>query len=203
MLPSDATAALDSLLDRSLGADVPAVPFPPRPSELPPRPPRRLGVVAAGTVVGALVLAVLVTGRFGGEPGSEPASPPRAVATTAAPPAPEPVARSTVDGIDVEVREPAELDAAYRAVAPDDGVAAVGPARCAQGAAEERAWSRPELPDRAAGRYRCAVVDSHASMWWTVDDRGLLGHAVAADGDLAALFAWWLAHGEAPELPDR
>jgi len=159
--------------------------------------------MAAGAVVGSLVLAVLVTGRFGGEPESEPASPPRAVSTTAVPPTPEPVARSTVDGVDVEVREPAELDAAYRAVAPDDGVAAVGPARCALGAAEERAWSRPDQPDQAAGRYRCVIVNGEASMWWTVDDRGLLARAVAADDDLATLFAWWLAHGEAPELPDR
>jgi hypothetical protein len=33
-------------------------------------------------------------------------------------------------------------------------------------------------------------------MWWTVEDRGLLAHAIAADADLASLFAWWQSHSE-------
>ena len=33
-------------------------------------------------------------------------------------------------------------------------------------------------------------------MWWT-DEHGVFAHAVAPDGDLARLFAWWRAHRDA------
>jgi hypothetical protein len=71
-----------------------------------------------------------------------------------------------------------------------------GGARCVEGTADERAWSRPARPRRAVGRFACRVENGRAAMWWTVADRGVLDHAVAPDDDLAALFAWWLSHSE-------
>jgi hypothetical protein len=71
-----------------------------------------------------------------------------------------------------------------------------GPPLCAHGAEDERAWSRPATPTRTAGRYACRIEAGRAEMWWTVDDRGLLAHAVAPYTDLAALFAWWESHSE-------
>ena len=194
MLPSD-PAALDSLLDRALGADTPAVPFPPRPPETAPHPPRRrLGRAAAGAVVVVLGVGLAVTTQLDSGPPPAPA----AATPTTTPPRPRPTTTTTVvvetrDGVEVELREPADLEAAYRAVAPDDGVAAVGPSTCANGAAEERAWSSPGAPEQAAGRYRCRFESGRAAIWWTVEDAGVLAHATAANDDLAALFAWWLA----------
>ena len=72
-----------------------------------------------------------------------------------------------------------------------------GPPACAHGAVEERAWSRPNAPTRTVGRYRCVHVSGRAEMWWTNQGDGLLGHAVALDDDLAALFAWWRTRPEA------
>jgi hypothetical protein len=71
-----------------------------------------------------------------------------------------------------------------------------GPPACARGAEDERAWSRPAAPPRAVGRYACRIEQGRAAMWWTVDDRGLLAHATATDGDLASLFEWWESHSE-------
>jgi len=71
-----------------------------------------------------------------------------------------------------------------------------GPPACARGAEDERAWSRPSTPAVSAGRYACRTERGRAEMWWTVDDRGLLAHAVAPYADLAALFAWWESHSE-------
>ncbi len=85
-----------------------------------------------------------------------------------------------------------DVAARYRAIAdPDDGVAERGPAACARGRADERAWSRPDAPARVAGRYRCRVVATRAEMWWTVTDAGVLADATRDDGDLSALFSWW------------
>jgi hypothetical protein len=63
---------------------------------------------------------------------------------------------------------------------------------CDRGASDERAWSLAAEPGVAVGRYRCSIEHGRAAMWWTRGDR--LTHAVASDGDLAALFAWWRAH---------
>jgi hypothetical protein len=71
-----------------------------------------------------------------------------------------------------------------------------GPPACAHGGEEERAWSRPAAPARAVGRYACRIEDGRAAMWWTIEDRGLLAHAVAPDADLASLFEWWESHSE-------
>ena len=110
-------------------------------------------------------------------------------------------ARCSVAGIDVEYRT-LPLDTvrpAFRtAVGAGPGAPAPGarPPACARGAEEERPWSRPAAPRVVAGRYACRVEQGRAAMWWTVDDRGLLAHAVAPDGDLPSLFAWWESHAE-------
>lgn len=103
----------------------------------------------------------------------------------------------SVAGVDVVYRLmlPAAVQAAYLA-AVGSGPTTRGRPACARGGEEERAWSRPAAPGRAAGRYACRVEQGRAAMWWTVADRGLLAHATAVDSDLTSLFAWWEAHSE-------
>jgi len=72
-----------------------------------------------------------------------------------------------------------------------------GPPACGRGKPEERAWSQPNAPAQTAGRYRCVIMSGRAEIWWTNQHRGLLGHAVALDSDLGALFTWWRARPEA------
>lgn len=99
-----------------------------------------------------------------------------------------------LDGVAVDVRTypPGTAAAAYRTATKVAAVPHAGPPACGNGAADERAWSEAAAPDVAVGRYRCAIERGHAAMWWTHGDR--LTHAVAGDGDLAALFAWWRTH---------
>ena len=113
--------------------------------------------------------------------------------------------RCSIAGVDVEYRLAATgaLQSAYlAAVLPGyaGGASALaagsGPPACARGAEDERAWSRPAAPASVAGRYACRIEQGRAAMWWTVDSRGLLAHASAADGDLASLFEWWESHSE-------
>lgn len=99
-----------------------------------------------------------------------------------------------IEGGIVEYRRPAApRDEFRRAIGPAEPVAASGPAACAGGHEEERAWSRPDAPTVTAGRYACRVVEGRAELWWTEDATALLAHATRRDGDLAALFAWWRA----------
>lgn len=80
----------------------------------------------------------------------------------------------------------------YRALASRDVASPrFGAPRCAAGRQEERGWSRPEEPERAAGRYACRIDDGVANLWWTSDAAGVLVHAERTDNDLAALFGWW------------
>jgi hypothetical protein len=108
--------------------------------------------------------------------------------------------RCWIDNVSVQYRLLGAAAAAsvYRSTA---GAAAAaersGPPACAHGTAEERAWSQPSAPTRTVGQYRCVLVSGRAEMWWTNQGGGVLGHAVALDGDLAALFAWWRARPEA------
>ena len=102
--------------------------------------------------------------------------------------------RVVIDGIDLDVRlyAPGTLAAAYRRVAGADAAARSGSPACARGVPDERAWSSAALPRAGLGRYRCLFEGERAAMWWT---RGVrLEHAVARDGDLAALFSWWRTH---------
>jgi hypothetical protein len=109
--------------------------------------------------------------------------------------------RCSVEGIAVDyvVFGIAEVGAAYRAAigagSSEPRPTTTFPA-CARGGEEERPWSRPGAPNRTVGRYACRVERGRAAMWWTVDDRGVLAHATATDGDLASLFAWWELHSE-------
>jgi hypothetical protein len=104
----------------------------------------------------------------------------------------EPRVRCAIDHFDVDARLVDDAGAAFRRAVgdPPAGTRGAAPA-CAHGNAEERAWSHADAPDTPAGRYRCRIERGHAAMWWT--DGDLLVHAVARNGDLAALFAWWRA----------
>ena len=93
-------------------------------------------------------------------------------------------------------RSPTSRRAIARSQAPATASPSAGEAACARGRDDERSWSRPDAPDRVAGRYRCQVAATRAEMWWTVDDAGVLAHATRTDGDLAALFSWWRARSE-------
>jgi hypothetical protein len=114
-------------------------------------------------------------------------------------------ARCSVAGVDVDYRllGGRSLRAAYLApLAPglSGGSMVLGPGSgppvCAHGGEEERSWSRPTAPRRAVGRYACRIEQGRAAMWWTVDDRGLLAHAMSPGADLTSLFAWWESHSE-------
>jgi hypothetical protein len=157
-----------------------------RPSARADRSAGRTRPVAAAVLLAALTLAWLAAGHRS-----------RAAGSNAAPAAPSSVPASrSPERVRLDVRSypPGTGAAAYRRAT---GVAATphtGPAACARGAPEERSWSRPGAPTIAVGRYRCVLEHGRAAMWWTRGDR--VSHAVAANGDLAALFAWWRAHPE-------
>ncbi len=70
-----------------------------------------------------------------------------------------------------------------------------GPAACARGSIDERAWSRPSTPAIAVGRYDCRIEGGRAAIWW-FDEHGIVAHAVAPNRDLASLFSWWVTHVE-------
>ncbi|MGQ0825995.1 MAG: hypothetical protein ACT4OX_13375 [Actinomycetota bacterium] len=184
---------------------------PPRVLARPPaEPPRRGGmrpVACALFLVGlsAACVAVLRSGVDAARPTTVDAPVgPRSSTVPVAPrdgcaplPGPEQRRRCPITGGVLDTRVPEDLARAYRDVAgADDGVAATGPASCAGGLPEERAWSRVAAPIRAAGRYLCRAEDGRAALWWTDERSGVLAHATRDDGDLAALFAWWLASGQ-------
>jgi hypothetical protein len=105
-----------------------------------------------------------------------------------------PEVRCRLDAIDLDVRlyTSATVAAAYRHASGASVAARTGAPACARGLADERAWSAESAPVSAIGRYRCRFEHGRAAMWWTHGARLL--HAVAADDDLAALFAWWRTH---------
>jgi len=177
------------------------------------RPPSKVRPFAAAALLAGLAGAWFVVGHGSGGRGA-------AVETLDTVAAPQPAARSTtttvrvapgctglsvvrpeahctVAGVAVDVRllAPDALVAAYRQVAGAVAAPGAGLPACARGVPDERAWSIPSAPAVAVGRYACMLEQGHAAMWWTRDVR--LFHAVAADADLGALFAWWRAH------PDR
>jgi hypothetical protein len=176
----------------------------------------RLRTGAAITLVVVLAVGWVATTRLGHGPGRAEAAVAAHPAPTAAsePPATTPAStaasavQSTVhaggarslDGVDVTYRKflPVDVGTAYLAAIASSGHA--GPARgvpaCSRGGEEERPWSLPAKPRRALGRYACRIEQGRAAMWWTVASRGVLAHAVAADADLASLFAWWESHPE-------
>jgi hypothetical protein len=110
-----------------------------------------------------------------------------------------PILRCSLETAEVEYRLVGThaVSDAYRAAVGAPGARdRHGPPSCASGRDDERAWARPVEPTRAAGRYRCVLVDGRAEMWWTDDARGLVAHARAFSGDLARLFAWWQTRTE-------
>ena len=172
--------------------------------------PSRTRRLAAGALIAVLAVAVLAASR-GGSPSSASApvaAPAADPATVPVDPAPlralfagnpgcvdhgvdVPEVSCTVDGVRVDARlvGPAEAERTFAA----DPAPHSGPPACAQGRPDERTWSRPDAPVVAVGRYRCRIEGGRAAMWWT-DEAGIITHAVAADADLAQLFAWWEAH---------
>ena len=109
-------------------------------------------------------------------------------------PGDEPAVRCRSEHGSVQYSRPRSLAEAYRrAIGPNGrGGERRASSACAGGQPEERAWSRPHSPTVTAGRFACKVVDGHAHLWWTEAATGVLAHATRADGDLGALFAWWL-----------
>jgi hypothetical protein len=99
--------------------------------------------------------------------------------------------RSDAGGVRVERTRPADVDAAYRDATGAVPAPRTGSPACARGKEDERSWARPDTPAVVAGRYTCRIVDGRAVMWWTEGNE--LVRATGADGDLAALFAWWQA----------
>jgi len=103
-------------------------------------------------------------------------------------------AHCVLDGVTLEIRRyaPGTAAAAYRRATGVTETPHEGPPACERGVPDERAWADGAAPGVAVGRYRCTIENGRAVMWWTRGDR--LAHAVAANGDLAALFAWWRVH---------
>jgi hypothetical protein len=76
-----------------------------------------------------------------------------------------------------------------------------GPPVCAEGGAEERAWSAAAAPTAPLGRYRCSRVAGRARIVWSTEhvgggtdagpDVAVIGVATRADGDLRSLYQWW------------
>jgi hypothetical protein len=99
---------------------------------------------------------------------------------------------SGLDAVAYEVfTDAGALRDAYRDVAgaPRGGG---GGSRCARGAGEERAWSRPGAPAVIVGRYRCAEANGVAQLWWTDEHALVLAHATGRRGTrLDTLYAWW------------
>ncbi len=146
-------------------------------------------------LVAVLAVAWLTTSRIGSGPGAADAAPVNlsipANTTTS----------STVNRVELNVRRmrPDAVGAAYLAaigIGSAPRRVAPGEPACSLGGEEERAWSLPAQPRLGVGRYACRIEQGRAAMWWTVTDRGLLAHAIAADADLASLFAWWESHSE-------
>jgi hypothetical protein len=183
-------------------------------ARLPGRPPsprrdrsvRRTRPIAAAVLIAALTGGWLAAGHRSRAAGSS-ASP----ATPFSAPGNQPVsstvtagcaARTTepgavhcvLDGVRLDVRAypPGTAAAAYRRASGVGARPHTGPPACERGTPDERAWSEPGAPAIAVGRYRCALENGRAAMWWTRGDR--LAHAVAANRDLAALFTWWRSH---------
>lgn len=93
---------------------------------------------------------------------------------------------------EVALYTPATVGGAFRSVSGPHVSAGSGPAACASGRSDERAWSIASAPQYAVGRYLCRFESGRAAMWWTHGDRLL--HVLSNDADLAKLFSWWRAH---------
>jgi len=105
-----------------------------------------------------------------------------------------PHVRCAADGFveEVALYTAATVGPAFRRIAGRAPTARSGPAACADGHPDERAWSLASAPLQAVGRYLCRFEQGRAAIWWTHGDR--LWHALANDADLATLFTQWSAH---------
>jgi hypothetical protein len=206
-----ATEELTDRLERTAGRTAP-----PRASSTRPRAHsrtrrnrRRPGPIAAGVLIAVLAAAWFLTSRSS-SPSEAPAPSASTVPTfdlgplTAMLGEPEgcddasvsvPELKCEIEGVRVEARlvAPADVDSVYATATGASVVAQDGQPACEHGKPDNRAWSRAAAPKVAVGRYLCRIEDGHAAMWWS-EEQGLVAHAVASDGDLARLFAWWRAH---------
>jgi hypothetical protein len=105
-----------------------------------------------------------------------------------------PHVRCTADGFieEVALYTSATVGPAFRKIAGGAAKPHSGPAACATGQPDERAWSLASAPRQAVGRYLCRLEGGRAAMWWTHGDR--LWHALTNDADLATLFSQWSEH---------
>jgi hypothetical protein len=157
---------------------------------------------AAVSLVVVLAIGWVVTTRRGSGAGRAEAAVTEPTASTASPtPTTLPAEGDTTAGVVVRIERmpPEAVTSAYLAaigaVSTTRGTGRGAPA-CSRGGEEERAWSFPTRPRRSVGRYACRIEQGRAAMWWTVDGRGIVAHAVATDADLGSLFAWWESHPE-------
>jgi predicted outer membrane lipoprotein len=165
------------------------VPRPPADAQ----PPGRARPLLAAAFVVVLAFALLLVRMRDESRAAPPAAP--EVASTTTPTTATTVVRR-IPGGRVEVTTPPDLARAFRAATGGGvGAAASGPARCAAGQPEERAWSQADAPTISVGRYVCRIENQRATLWWSDEQTGELGHATRDDADLGALFAWWLATG--------
>ncbi len=167
--------------------------------------PRGSTSAAATDPIAAAVPTTVPEPAAAAAPTTVPATDPLALRAVSTPgcnglSATRPHVRCTVDDVIMEVAlyADATVGPALRRLAGAQMKARSGPASCANGEADERAWSVASAPLHAVGRYVCRLESGRAAMWWTHGDRLL--HALAGsrrDGNLARLFSWWRAHPSA------
>ena len=193
---------------------------PPRPERRRGKPKptpnrKRLAVVA---LLAALASGWLVLARHHGSAASPLPVDPQAASSTPTQPAPDtsalrgylgsgavcadvaaavPSVSCTLGGIglDAELVDNAAASALYVARSGARVAPHKGPAACAHGAPDERAWSRAGAPAIAVGRYACRIESGRAAIWW-FDEHSIVAHAIAPDSNLTSLFSWWVTHVE-------
>jgi hypothetical protein len=206
------TVRLDEATGRTEAEPPTDRPAPARAARARPSDRTRVKRVAAGLLVAGLAVAWLVVGRQRSPEGrpAEAAAPGRAavappVADTGALRAlladakrcadvvgPEPKVQCEIGDVhmDAQLLGIARAHDVYLVASGARVAARRGPPACARGRPDERAWSRPDAPEVAVGRYRCRIEDGRAAIWWT-DEHGVVAHAVGVDRDLSSLFRWW------------
>ncbi|HEY3831020.1 MAG TPA: hypothetical protein VGO03_01885 [Acidimicrobiia bacterium] len=97
-------------------------------------------------------------------------------------------------GIRVGVRRvPAGSTAGAVARLATGGPPAPGGAACARDEHGLRTWSAPVHPETVLGSVVCVRSRGQARLVWSVDHGALVLDATRSDGDIASLFAWWVA----------
>jgi hypothetical protein len=104
------------------------------------------------------------------------------------------LACAPVAGIHVDVRRvPAASTARTVAQLAEGDAPGPGGAACARDQGGLRTWSTSAHPERVLGHVVCVRSHGDARLVWSVDRDGLVLDATRPDGDIAGLFAWWVA----------